>query len=75
MMNYKIIRSRRKTLALQVNSDATLTVKIPYGVSMGYVERFIEEKRTWIEKKQAQFSEQKAKHKPKQLSLIHIYPM
>lgn len=65
-MNYKIIRSKRKTIALQVNSDATLTVKIPYGVSMGYVERFIEEKRTWIEKKQAQFSEQKAKHKPKQ---------
>jgi predicted metal-dependent hydrolase len=67
-MDYKIIRSKRRTIALQVNSDATLTVKIPYGISMGYVERFIEEKRNWIEKKQAQFKEAKGKHKPKQFT-------
>ncbi len=53
-------------MALQVNSDATLTVKIPYGVSMQYVERFINDKRSWIEKKQAEFTEQKVKYKPKQ---------
>jgi predicted metal-dependent hydrolase len=65
-MNFKIIRSKRKTLALQVNSDATLTVRIPYGVSMRYAERFIESKKDWIEKKQAQFRTIAAKHKPKQ---------
>lgn len=67
-MDYKIIRSKRSTIALQVNNDTTLTVKIPYGVSMGYVERFIEEKRNWIEKKQAQYKEVKSKHKPKQFT-------
>ena len=65
-MNYNIIRSRRHTIALHVNSDATLTVKIPYGVSIGFVERFIEEKRGWIEKKQARFRELNDKFKPKQ---------
>lgn len=65
-MNYKIIRSRRKTLALHVNSDATLTVKLPYGVSQAYAEEFIAKKRRWIEKKQAEFIAAREKHKPKQ---------
>lgn len=65
-MNYNIIRSRRKTLALHVNSDATLTVKLPYGVSVAYAEEFIAKKRRWIEKKQAEFIKAKEKHKPKQ---------
>lgn len=55
-------------MALQVNSDATLTVKIPYGISMQYVERFINDKRSWIEKKQAEYNEQKVRYKPKQYS-------
>lgn len=65
-MNYKIIRSKRKTLALHVNSDATLTVKLPYGVSQAYAEEFIAKKRRWIEKKQAEFISAREKHKPKQ---------
>ncbi len=67
-MQYKIIRSRRRTIALQVNNDATLTVKIPYGVTMAYVERFIEQKKSWIHKKQEQFNAQKDKFKPKQFT-------
>lgn len=67
-INYNIIRSRRRTIALHVNSDATLTVKIPYGVSLSYVERFIEEKRGWIEKKQARFREIKEKFRPKEFA-------
>jgi hypothetical protein len=63
-----VIRSKRKTLALQVNSDATLTVRIPYGVSMRYAERFIESKKDWIEKKQAQFRTIADKLKPKQFT-------
>ena len=65
---FKIIRSRRRTIALQVNSDATLTVRIPYGVSMEYVERFIADKKSWIEKKQEKFRTLGIKHKPKQFS-------
>ncbi|MBZ0202265.1 MAG: M48 family metallopeptidase [Ignavibacteria bacterium] len=67
-MKYKIIRSKRRTVALQVNSDATLTVRIPYGISMEYVERFIADKRSWIEKKQEKFRTLGIKHKPKQFS-------
>lgn len=66
MESYKIIRSRRRTIALVVNHDATLTVKIPYGVSMDYVNRFIEEKKSWITKKQEHFRELGAKFNPKQ---------
>lgn len=65
-MQYNIIRSRRKTLALHVNSDATLTVKLPYGVSQAYAEEFIAKKRRWIEKKQVEFIATREKHKPKQ---------
>lgn len=67
-MKYEIVRSRRRTIALQVNSDATLTVRIPYGVSMEHVERFIADKRSWIEKKQEKFHSLGVKHKPKQFS-------
>ncbi|MCC6867014.1 MAG: M48 family metallopeptidase [Ignavibacteria bacterium] len=66
MINYNIIRSQRKTIALHINSDATLTVKLPYGVSIAKAEKFIAKKSRWIEKKQAEFITAHEKHKPKQ---------
>ncbi len=67
-MKYEIIRSKRRTIALQINSDATLTVRMPYGASMEYVERFIADKKPWIEKKQEKFRTLGLQHKPKQFS-------
>jgi hypothetical protein len=50
--DYKLIRARRKTLALEVLKDATLVVKAPYSLSIEYINKFIEQKQTWIWKKQ-----------------------
>lgn len=47
----KIVRSKRKTVALLVNADATLTVKAPFLIPSGYIERLINKKRNWITKK------------------------
>lgn len=47
----KIERSKRKTVALLINSDSTLTVKAPFLVSSIYIEKLINKKQSWITKK------------------------
>ena len=51
----KIIRSKRRTIALTVSADALLIVRAPMAVSMGYINNLVFEKRAWIiaKKKQA----------------------
>ena len=50
-MNYQLIRSKRKTLSLQINSNAKLIVRAPNRLSVKKIEQFIDEKSNWIEKK------------------------
>ncbi len=47
----KIIRSRRKTIALQVCNDATLIVKAPFGVRNDVIEKIVLKHHKWLEKK------------------------
>jgi len=49
----KIIRSKRRTIALVITKDATLEVRAPFNASLGIIEKFVAEKRSWIEKKKA----------------------
>ena len=56
----EIIRSRRKTIALQVSHDARLIVRVPYNTSEKLIRKVIYEKRFWILKKQ---EEAKGKYK------------
>lgn len=48
MQNYEIIRSSRKTLALQINGDRVL-VRAPLKTPQEVIERFMAEHRDWIE--------------------------
>ena len=48
-MEIKIIRSKRRTLGLEVNADG-VTVRAPMFVSDSEIERFLCERRSWIEK-------------------------
>ena len=48
-MEYRIIRSGRKTLGLTVKADG-VTVRAPYSVSAGRIEKFVKEHTDWIEK-------------------------
>lgn len=49
-LEYTLIRSSRKTLALNIDRDGRLIVRAPYSLSVGRIEQFIGEKADWIEK-------------------------
>ena len=59
-MKVTIIKSRRKTIAIQVNSDLSVTVRAPYGVTEKYIEEFLNKNEAWISK---QMNEIKVKKK------------
>ncbi len=48
----KIIRSKRKTIALQVTDDATLIVRAPFDVSEETIKKVVTKHIRWIEKKE-----------------------
>lgn len=50
----KIVRSRRKTIALEVTAHATLIVRAPHRVPQAYIDALIREKNAWIQKKMAE---------------------
>ena len=52
-MEYTLIRSRRRTLALTV-CGGRVTVRAPYGMPEEEVRRFVEQKRRWVETKIAE---------------------
>jgi len=49
----KLVRSKRKTLSLIVETDGTLTARAPLRMKETDIRRFIEEKKDWIKQKQA----------------------
>ena len=46
--------SRRKTLGLSVERDATLVIRAPRGTRLPVLERFVRQKRGWLLRKQAE---------------------
>ena len=66
-MNVSVIRSRRKTLSLQVRENGEVVVRVPLFVREQEVRRFVEGHLTWIEKQQrklAAVSEQRSEIRP-----------
>ncbi|MCS5591963.1 MAG: M48 family metallopeptidase [Gammaproteobacteria bacterium] len=51
-MNYQIIRSKRKTLSLQINQNAELIIRAPLRLPEKDIQAFVVEKSSWISKKQ-----------------------
>lgn len=45
---YEWVRSRRRTMAVQIKEDGQVVVRTPYSVSRAEVERFLEERGEWI---------------------------
>lgn len=50
IMEYTLIRSRRKTLAIEVTREGKVVVRAPSRCTMKYIEGFLAEKAGWIEK-------------------------
>lgn len=49
-MEVTVIKSKRKTIAIQVNSDLSVTVRAPYGITEKYIEEFLNKNEIWISK-------------------------
>jgi len=49
----RLVRSKRKTLALIVEADGTLTVRAPLRMKEADIRKFIGEKKDWIKRKRA----------------------
>ena len=59
-MEVTVIRSNRKTMTIQVNSDLTVTVRAPMCASSKEIERILQEKESWIRKSIDKIQEKKA---------------
>ena len=61
-MEVTVIRSNRKTVAIQVNPDLSVTVRAPRLASKKDIDRFIEEKEAWICKHVEEIKKKKEKY-------------
>lgn len=59
----KILRSNRRTLALQILADKTLVVKAPFLLPQFIINQFISKNEKWIEKKLKTLSQKEIKPK------------
>jgi predicted metal-dependent hydrolase len=50
MPDYTLIRSSRRTLAIQIDKTGKLIVRAPIRMSVDLIEHFIESKKSWIDK-------------------------
>lgn len=62
----KIIRSKRRTIALEIARDAQLIVRAPYKTPMDFIEKVVFKKRFWIKEKQEFVRERAQKIIPKE---------
>lgn len=62
-MNIEIIRSKRKTMSLEVTKELKVLVRAPYYVPQKEIERFVESKTSWIEKSLAKMKQRKEEKK------------
>lgn len=53
----EIIRSRRRTFAIEVHGDARVVVRVPLHASNGLVKKIIDKRMSWIHQKQEQARE------------------
>ncbi len=57
ILHYTLIRSKRRSLSLQISKEGVLIARAPMKMSVNMIEGFIEEKRGWIEKNQRKMEE------------------
>ncbi len=50
MHDYELIRSRRRTIAIEIDREGRIKVRAPYNVGSLEIRRFVEEKSGWIDK-------------------------
>jgi predicted metal-dependent hydrolase len=53
-MDYRLIRTKRKTIALYVRNDGSVEVRAPLRANRSTIDTFVSSKQTWIERKVTQ---------------------
>ena len=48
MISYRLVRSRRKTIAVFITKDARVEVRAPLGASASVIEGFLRDRESWI---------------------------
>lgn len=71
-MEYEIIRSNRKTLAIEITKEARVIVRAPFGVSVLKIRRFLKEREDWIEKHLEKVKERPDKAEISQEQLMEL---
>lgn len=51
MIYYELIRSRRKTMSLEITKDRRLLVRAPMGLSKAAIDTFVEKHEAWVKKR------------------------
>ena len=62
-MNYTIVRSHRRTMAIQIKRDGRVVVRAPYAATDEEVRQLVEKHRDWIEKSLARQREGDTDHR------------
>lgn len=57
-----VIRSNRRTIAIQVNPDLTVTIRAPRRATQREIDRILREKQPWIQKHMEQMKEKRAQY-------------
>ncbi|MCI8863032.1 MAG: M48 family metallopeptidase [Lachnospiraceae bacterium] len=60
MISYEIIRSRRRTLALQVTREGKVVVRAPLQYPAGRIETFVRQHEDWLQRKITEQKEHKS---------------
>lgn len=64
-MDVTVIRSNRKTVAIRVNADFSVTLRVPLRVTKRDIEKILKEKESWIIKHQAEIARRKEEYASK----------
>ncbi len=59
-MEYEIIKSKRKTISIEVKPDGRVVIKAPLCMSKFAIDLFVRDKRDWIEKTVSKMKEREA---------------
>ncbi len=64
MTNYRIVRSKRKSLAIEVTRDLDVIVRAPFFVSDLQIEKFVSAHKEWLEKAMERVKERRDNYTP-----------
>jgi hypothetical protein len=73
-INYKLIRSNRRTIEIRLTQEKEVVVRAPFNMSEDLIERFVWKKQDWIRKKFANYGFGESQYKKKEFKEGEEFP-